>query len=121
MSKTSITEWIKEKAGPVGTLFLASVIIGASIGAAARAHADPAADAYAEKYGLVVCNVLDKYPTFAGITGIAQGIHNDGLSYYQAGNVIGESVSNLCPQYVGLLKAYVKTAGTPTISPVYAS
>lgn len=86
-----------------------------------QAKADPAADAYADKYGLVVCNVLDKYPTFAGITGIAQGIHNDGLSYYQAGNVIGESVSNLCPQYVGLLKAYVKAAGTPTISPVYAS
>jgi hypothetical protein len=79
-----------------------------------QAKADPAADAYADKYGLVVCNVLERFPTFAGVTGIANGIHSDGLSLYQAGGVIATSVMNLCPQYLPLLKAYVAVDATDT-------
>jgi hypothetical protein len=99
---------------------VASVLIGGSIGMAARAHADPASDAYAEKYAGAVCATLDDYPTYAGIQGVVIGIHNDGLSWYQSGEVLGTAVFNVCPRHADLVKSWANTV-TSGISPVYSA
>ena len=85
---------------PAAALALAAVIT------APTASADEPSTtvvAYAATFGGVVCDVLDDYPTTAGILGIAQAIQSDGLSSYEAGQVIGLSVSEICPRHMGLV------------------
>jgi hypothetical protein len=78
----------------------------------AKADVDNAAYAYAAQYGSAVCNVLDTYPSFGGVIGIAKAIVKDGLSSYQAGEVIQVSVEEICPRHQGLLDRFV-TVYTP--------
>lgn len=103
-------EWFREKGSPIATLMLASVIIGASIGFSARAHADPITDrarTYTDGHAAAVCLTLDRYPTIAGIQGIGQAIVQDGLTYREAGQVIGMSVLQICPIHTPELEAFV--------------
>lgn len=87
-----------------GTAVVASAAI---LAGTAKADTDGAAFAYAAAYGTVVCQVLDEYPTYGGIEGIAEAIVEDGLSYYQAGEVIALSVIRICPQHTALMNRYV--------------
>ena len=93
-------------------IILASLLFGGLIGgglmslAIARADTDNAANAYAAVYGSAVCSTLDSYPSFAGIIGIIQAIEKDGLSAYQAGEVVGISVSEICPRHMGLIARF---------------
>lgn len=73
----------------------------------AKADVDDAAFAYAATFGGAVCNVLDKYPTFDGVIGIAKAIVDDGLSSFQAGEVIQVSVTEICPRHQGLMNRFV--------------
>jgi len=103
-------EWLREKGSPIATLMLASVIIGASIGFSARAHADPITDrakTYADAHAAAVCRTLDIYPSIAGIEGIGEAIVGDGLTYREAGQVIGMSVLQVCPIYTPELEAFI--------------
>ena len=87
--------------------------------ASAKADVDGAALAYAERYGGAVCSTLDSgYASFAGIIGIVQAIEHDGLSAYQAGEVVSLSVINLCPQYDGLLARFINAYGPSTTGQV---
>lgn len=73
------------------------------------AHADPV-DRYAGQNAPRVCAVLDAYPTFDGIGGIADAITQEtNLTYSQAGGVIAISVMTVCPQHMGLLQDFIAT------------
>lgn len=72
---------------------------------------DPAVIAYTAAFGGIVCDVLDSHDSFPGIYGIAQGIHEDsGLSMFQAGQVIGLSVAEICPRHTGLIQRFIAVA-----------
>lgn len=90
-------------------LLLASLLIGLSVGLAARANADvdPAAIDYAQRNAGAVCAVLDVYPSPAGVIGIAQAIVDDGLSFNQAGQVVALSVLTECPQHQPVIDRFI--------------
>jgi hypothetical protein len=51
--------------------------------------------------------------------GVLQGIHEEGLSYFDAGQVVGLSVfGGTCPWHTKLLKAFVAKYGS---APVYVA
>jgi len=75
----------------------------------AKADTDSMVFAYAATYGSAVCSTLDSYPSFEGILGIGQSIIEDGMTGYQAGEVIGVSVIEICPRHMGLLNAFVNS------------
>lgn len=73
------------------------------------AHADPV-DRYAGQNAPRVCRVLDAFPTFNGIGGIADAITQESnLTYSDAGRVIAVSVMTVCPQHMGLLQDFIAT------------
>jgi len=68
--------------------------------------------AYAATFGGIVCDVLDDYPTTpSGVLGIAQAIQDDGLSAYEAGQVIGLSVAEICPRHMRELQRFIDIYG----------
>lgn len=77
---------------------------------------DPQVIAFTAAFGGVVCSVLDDgHATPDGVYGISQGIvEESGLSYYQAGQVIGLSVAEICPQHSGLMRLIAATSGAWT-------
>lgn len=77
----------------------------------AKADVDPEAYAYAAHYASAVCATLDDYPTVNGMLGIMSAITDDGLSDYQAGQVVGLSVTEACPRYIYLLDLFVAKYG----------
>jgi hypothetical protein len=72
----------------------------------AKADTDPVVVAYSAHYGGAVCSVLDEFPSENGILGIGKSIIEDGLTGYQAGQVLYLSVSDVCPRHMGLLRAF---------------
>ena len=80
---------------------------------AAKAEPSSGAVAYAAEYGGAVCSVLSEHPSTDGMVGIMTAIQQQGLPAYQAGEVMGLSVAELCPQYTYLLREFVtKYRGT---------
>lgn len=76
---------------------------------------DPQVIAFTAVYGGIVCDVLDDHATVAGVYGIGQGIvEESGLSDYQAGQVIGLSVAEICPRHTGLMRLVAATSGAWT-------
>ena len=66
--------------------------------------------AYAATFGSAVCETLDSYASFGGIYGIADAITEDGLTYYQAGQVIAVSVTEICPRHTALVKSFAASS-----------
>ena len=90
---------------PVLWLLLASVLIGGSVGLAARASADPTG--YTIANAGTICAVLDETPTFGGVTGLMAAVIADGgFTVDEAAEVVVEAVWNLCPRHRDLLLAY---------------
>ena len=86
-------------------LLLASVLIGGSVGLAARASADPTG--YTIANAGRICASLDEHPTFSGVTGVMAAVITDGgFSVEDAATVVVEAVWNLCPRHKNLLLAY---------------
>jgi hypothetical protein len=75
-----------------------------------KADVDRVVVAYAAQYGGAVCATLDEYPTINGVYGIGQSIMEDGLTAYQAGQVIGLSVLEICPQHIDLMQNFAAAA-----------
>lgn len=84
--------------------------IGITLAAPARAD-EGDARAYASEFGPAVCETLDAYPSFEGIFGIGQAIVEDGLTAYDAGQVIAMSVAWICPRHIKLVRAFANTYG----------
>lgn len=95
------------------TAFLLFMMAFGAVVWAASAKADPDSEAaaYAAEYGPAVCSVLDEYPSVSGMLGIMQSITKDGLTEYQAGEVVGIAISDRCPEYGWLARAFVKRYG----------
>jgi hypothetical protein len=65
-------------------------------------------DGYASTHSGVVCEVLDTYPTVAGVTGVVEGVVKDsGFDYYDAGTIVATAVINVCPRYIPLLQRFI--------------
>ena len=75
----------------------------------AKADNDPVVYAYAAQYGGIVCQVLDDHTSVSGMLGIGEAIMEDGLTAYQAGQVLAVSVTEICPRHTGLLMRFVNT------------
>lgn len=76
----------------------------------AKADPDSMVYAYAASFGGAVCETLDAHPSFGGIYGIADAITDDGLTYYQAGQVIAVSVMEICPRHTALVKSFAASS-----------
>jgi hypothetical protein len=87
-------------------------VIAVLAAAPAKADTDPVVVAYSAHYGGAVCSVLDEFPSENGILGIGKSIIEDGLTGYQAGQVLYLSVSDVCPRHMGLLRAFAYPAVT---------
>lgn len=87
------------------------VIVFASTAKADNSQ-DAEAYAYAAHYGSAVCAVLDDYTSVSGVLGVMDGITQDGLTPYQAGQVVGISVTELCPQHSWLLDLFIDRYGS---------
>ena len=74
--------------------------------------ADPGTD-YGNAHADALCSTLIRYPSFGGINGIAEAIHErDGLSPFQAGKAIGTAVYAHCPQFIPLITAFGRLGTT---------
>lgn len=91
-------------------------MIGAALALAAAAVTAPAASAdepspqvvaYAAYFGGIVCDVLDDHASLGGVQGVIQGVQADGFSAYEAGQIVGLSVAEICPRHIGLLKRFI--------------
>lgn len=74
----------------------------------AKADIDPVAYAYAAHYGGAVCTTLDDYPSESGILGIGEAIIEDGLTAFQAGEVMYYAVADICPRHLGLIMHWAR-------------
>jgi len=102
----------REKIAAIAWLMLASLLIGASIGTAARAGAEPDRDIlhYVADTATAVCDTLDDYPSQGGLTGIATAIMEDtGFSPYDTGRIIALAVTVECPRHIPLLQRITTT------------
>lgn len=97
------------KAFSVGVITGCLLIVGA---VEAKAEPDSVVYAYASTFGGAVCSTLDDFPSFDGIVGVAAAIVNDGLTDYQAGQVIGLSIAEICPRHTRLMVNFVKQFGS---------
>ena len=75
-----------------------------------KADVDRVVVAYAAQYAGAVCTTLDEYPTIDGVYGIGLSIMEDGLTAYQAGQVIGLSVLEVCPRHIALMQNFASAA-----------
>jgi hypothetical protein len=87
---------------------------------AAPAHADtpdpsPAVLRYTVHNEAAICSALGTYNNIPGVLQVLQAIQADGgFSEYEAGEVVGLSVTDLCPTYVPLLQKFVRVYGSAT-------
>ena len=103
--------------GPVALLMAASAFLGAAMyfSAPAKADDDSVVYAYAATFGGIVCSTLDDYPTFDGILGIGQAMIEDGLTGYQAGQVIATSAIEICPRHIALVRSFADSYSGATV------
>ena len=97
---------IRTKIVPVLWLLTAAVIIGASIGLAARANADPVDD-YTAANADLICNQIAQHPYISTVRGLAEAIAVDTGSYEFAGAVIGTAVRDHCPWNRGTVYRWI--------------
>ena len=72
---------------------------------AAPAKADVSEDEAAIYYG-PVCATLTEVPSVQGVIGIGLALKDEGYSGYEAGQILGLSVINQCPQFIPILRAF---------------
>ncbi len=68
---------------------------------------DQVAINYTLRNGDAVCDVMDEYPSVAGVMGIVEAIVEDGLTPVQAGQVVGMSVTAICPRHTTLMMRFI--------------
>lgn len=82
------------------------------LAAPAKADTDSAVTAFAAVYGDIICDTLDTYPSFGGIIGIGEAISTEGLTHYQAGQVIYLAALNSCPRHLDLMHQFAANGDT---------
>lgn len=74
------------------------------------AKADPSTPVavYAAKNADTVCEVIAKYPSVDGVTGVVSAVMEDGnFTAYESGQVVGLAVSVACPEFWPVLQRFV--------------
>jgi hypothetical protein len=80
--------------------------------ATAKADVSDSVIDYAVTYGEgAICPVLDEHHTVNGVLGVLIGIKKDGFSNFEAGQIVGMSVSEYCPRNEPLLQQFVAVYG----------
>ncbi len=96
-------------------LMVALGLIVAFLAAAdARAESDPspAVVAYVDRYAeAAVCPVLDKHHTVSGMLGVLYALEGEGFSPFEAGQIVGMSVTEFCPRNYRLLTRFTNVYG----------
>ena len=82
-------------------MITARTAVAAALVAVSGLFMAPAAQA--DPYDQAVCAVLDDYPNNTGILGIGLALEDEGYTGYQAGQIIGQAVINVCPEYIPLM------------------
>jgi hypothetical protein len=114
VSKTSITEWIREKGSPVATLLVAAALIGGCIGMAGRANADPeSVNDYTLRNATAICAFLGQDDSDAGIEAVLAKLWAAGVQPYQSGEVLYQAVHNICPAYEPAVVAWANNQKSP--------
>jgi len=89
---------------------IAGILMAIGVYGSSTAHADPVS-VYTVTAAPVVCEVLDTYPTIAGVEGVLDGVKADtGFTTYQAAGVVVNAVYSSCPRHIALLQAFANTA-----------
>lgn len=90
--------------------FAAGIVTGATITTtivfAAPAKADVPTPVITQ-YSDAVCSTLDDYPTFNGILGVGQALHDYGWTWREAGEIVGMAVLRYCPRHTQLLNDFM--------------
>lgn len=106
---------VRETLIPILWILFASVMIGTALGVAV-AHATPATagEVFARERGADICAALDKHPNVPGVIAILDSLERYGLSEYDAGIALAESVVTVCPPHTLLLKQFVAVVNQAT-------
>jgi hypothetical protein len=96
--------------------FIAGILVGTAITTgtiivAAPAKADVDAQAWAAEYGPAVCDLLSQHPTMAGLMTVLEDVVAAGYSPEESGELVAESVFDVCPRYIPILRQFVATFG----------
>ena len=59
-----------------------------------------------KSHAVTICATLSLNPTVGGVETIALGLIGNGLTPYQAGQVIGSAVLVGCPEYIPVLREF---------------
>jgi hypothetical protein len=92
LGKNRIT---REKILPVLGLLLALILFIVGLAWSTTAKADSTE--------LAVCMTLDDYPTISGVVGVLNALIEEGYTPYRAGEIIGQTVRDHCPEHMGLI------------------
>lgn len=72
---------------------------------------------YVSLYGEgAVCPVISKHYTTSGLLGVLTAIRDDGFSDYEAGQIVGISVSEYCPENYPLLERFMAVYGGSSVA-----
>ncbi len=104
--------WVREQLVPISLLVGVFMFPATAVMVQAGSAQATPVENYAADAGTVVCDVLDDYPTVAGVSGVVAGVMNDsGFTAYDSGAVVAEAVMLFCPYHVPLLRRYVAVYG----------
>jgi hypothetical protein len=110
----TVREWLREKFGPVITLLLCSMLIGASIGFMFRAKAEPlTVEEYAFQNAVAICSLLDHDPSASGVAEVESQLAAHGINPVQSEAITILAVNNVCPAHLSLLQVLP----APTVVP----
>jgi len=89
-------------------LMAALGVIAFTLAPHAKADVSPAVSDYVAVYGAgAVCPVLDEHHTVSGMLGVLRGIQHDGFTAFEAGQIVGMSVTEYCPRNTPLMRQFV--------------
>ena len=92
------------------------VVLASAPTAKADSVSDDVLD-YVSLYGEgAVCPVISKHYTTNGLLGVLIAIRDDGFSDYEAGQIVGLSVSEYCPENYPLLEAFMARYGGSSVA-----
>ena len=60
--------------------------------------------------------VISMHDTTSGLLGVLTAIRDDGFSDYEAGQIVGISVSEYCPENYPLLEAFMARYGGSSVA-----
>lgn len=105
----------------VGLLMLFAALFGVVLMLASAPHvkAAPISDDvldYTVENGQIACEVLDDYPSVAGLTGVMQAVVEDGFTSRQAGEIVALSIYEYCPNHADLIDKFIALYATSEVA-----